>query len=216
MSATTELVRHIVEEVIQDESDVSASLAQSIGSKIAGDPELDRVEISEDSLKPVAHTVADATYRVDLDGFGVSNPDQARRKIVEGVTQQFAAQTDSTDNSSRSNSEQTQTATAGKQTGSAGSDDDIIVAGGKDGEHNNDSSKGASTSSDSNNQSAEDNAIVTTGTESKSDEAVENSDSDDIIVAEPDDVDTMGTAYDDKDNDVDDDSGSDQEMHTMW
>ncbi|EMA07302.1 MULTISPECIES: hypothetical protein [Haloarcula] len=220
MSATTELVRHIVEEVIQDEQGVNDGLAQSISSKVAGDPELDRVEISEDSLKPVAHTVADATYRVDLAGFGVSNPDRARREIVEGVTQHFAAQTESSENGSTSNNDQTQTTGTGKQTRSADSDNDIIVAGAKEDESNDAPSKRTSISSDSNDQSPEDDMVAATGTGSiegsDSDEAVDNSDSDDIIVAEPDDVDTMGTAYDNKDNDVDDDSASDREMHTTW
>lgn len=195
MSETTELVRRIVREVLKNESNVNSSLARSISSKIAGDPHLDRVEISDDTIEPVAHTVADATYRIDLEDFGVTNPDQVRREIVEKTVESFEVQTTGSEGNIESGSED-----------SKADEDEIIVAGSSSSE----SETQPEASTDDSSGASESLSNQSTASESKIAGSVDDTD-DDIIVAEPDNMDAMGTAYDDEESVISNNESNDND-----
>ncbi|WP_435320641.1 hypothetical protein [Haloarchaeobius sp. TZWSO28] len=245
MSATTELVRETVSDVLEDEPDVDRSLARSIGTKIAGDPALDRVDISEDSIELVVHTVADATYRINLDGFGVADPSQARRNIVEKVHQHFVARTTETDGDPEPSSDASGEPDTRDEQSDGESDDDIIIANSESVDEVNRASGSASDTSETSTHLRVDGVVVSTDDHSVSDQSgtdeVENglddsepddiivADSedenepnsleetdDDIIVAESDDCDLLDTVYDDDDDDDGDDSGLEGEQTIHW
>lgn len=58
-------------------------LVREISSKIAGDPRLDGLDISERSSKSIAKIVAESTHRVNLAEFGIDRQRKAREDIVE-------------------------------------------------------------------------------------------------------------------------------------
>lgn len=131
MSETTKLVRQVTAEVLVEYCDeFDRSFAQSLGNKIAADPRLDRLEISSESIEPVANIVASSVYRIDLDGFDISHPDQVRRKIVEEVTYRFCVRTGAKINQENGGLEGTNlnNHSSDSQQRDSRSDGDIIVA----------------------------------------------------------------------------------------
>ena len=88
MSEVTQLVRDVVVDRLAGELD--KSVARSIATKVAGDPKLDRIDMSSKSIEPIAQIVAKSIYRINLADFGVSKPDRTRRDVVEGVTMGIA------------------------------------------------------------------------------------------------------------------------------
>lgn len=92
MSDMTSLVRRATIEVLAPR--VGGPLARAISTKLAGDPRLDRYELTTSAIEPGVYIVAEATYRIDFSEFGVDDVEATRTDIVTRVTELLAESVD--------------------------------------------------------------------------------------------------------------------------
>lgn len=89
-----ELVQNAVRDALNSQSDLPDALARSISTKVAGNPLISQLDLSEDNRRSLAYEVANALYRIDLASLGVTNPEEIRQHIVGRVVDRFDSHVD--------------------------------------------------------------------------------------------------------------------------